>query len=150
MPAPAGYVPGVGRGATGFTTRSNIEAARDSTDVPETGTGPPSKKPKEDAAKDDTEESLNDNNYDEALTSLTANMVELNREHWMKDAVDAERAGCTLTCQAIIRHAIGTGVEDEDKKDHLVGGCRLFCGASEKCEALLADAATSCPRVEVL
>ncbi|KHJ75964.1 hypothetical protein OESDEN_24417, partial [Oesophagostomum dentatum] len=32
-----------------------------------------------------------------ALTSLTANMVELNREHWMKDAVDAERAGCTLT-----------------------------------------------------
>ncbi|KAJ1363377.1 hypothetical protein KIN20_023227 [Parelaphostrongylus tenuis] len=37
-----------------------------------------------------------------ALTSLTANMVELNREHWMKDAVDAERAGCTLTCQAIM------------------------------------------------
>ncbi|KAJ1369100.1 hypothetical protein KIN20_030495 [Parelaphostrongylus tenuis] len=34
----------------------------------------------------------------------------------MKDAVDAERAGCTLTCQAIIRHVIGTGVEDEDKK----------------------------------
>ncbi|KAJ1363372.1 hypothetical protein KIN20_023222 [Parelaphostrongylus tenuis] len=37
-----------------------------------------------------------------ALTSLTANMVELNREHWTKDAVDAERAGCTLTCQAIM------------------------------------------------
>ncbi|KAK6735612.1 hypothetical protein RB195_018682 [Necator americanus] len=51
-----------------------------------------------------------------ALTSLTANMVELNREHWMKDAVDAEKAGCTLTCQAIIRHVIGAGVEDEDKK----------------------------------
>ncbi|VDO63696.1 unnamed protein product [Haemonchus placei] len=51
-----------------------------------------------------------------ALTSLTANMVELNREHWMKDAIDAERAGCTLTCQAIIRHVIGAGVEDEDKK----------------------------------
>ncbi|KAE9420811.1 hypothetical protein Angca_003976 [Angiostrongylus cantonensis] len=64
MPAPAGYVPGVGRGATGFTTRSDIGPAREATDVPETGTGPPSKKPKEDA-KDDTEESLNDNNYDE-------------------------------------------------------------------------------------
>ncbi|KAJ1371032.1 hypothetical protein KIN20_032902 [Parelaphostrongylus tenuis] len=48
-------------GATGFTARSDIEPARDSTDVPETGTGPPSKKPKEDAAKDN-EESPNDNN----------------------------------------------------------------------------------------
>ncbi|VDP24913.1 unnamed protein product [Heligmosomoides polygyrus] len=51
-----------------------------------------------------------------ALTSLTANMVELNREHWMKDAIDAEKSGCTLTCQAIIRHVIGAGVEDEDRK----------------------------------
>ncbi|PIO57461.1 hypothetical protein TELCIR_21129, partial [Teladorsagia circumcincta] len=57
-----------------------------------------------------------------ALTSLTANMVELNREHWMKDAIDAERAGCTLTCQAII----------------------------EEYEKLLADATASCPQVEVL
>lgn len=37
MPAPSGYVPGVGRGATGFTTRSDIGPAKDSTDVPETG-----------------------------------------------------------------------------------------------------------------
>ncbi|MCP9262881.1 Pre-mRNA-processing factor 6 [Dirofilaria immitis] len=35
MPAPAGYVAGVGRGATGFTTRSDIGPARDSTDLPE-------------------------------------------------------------------------------------------------------------------
>jgi len=33
MSAPAGYVAGVGRGATGFTTRSDIGPARDSTDV---------------------------------------------------------------------------------------------------------------------
>lgn len=26
-----------------------------------------------------------------ALTSLRANMVEINREHWLKDAVDAEK-----------------------------------------------------------
>ena len=32
--APLGYVAGVGRGATGFTTRSNIGPARDATDVP--------------------------------------------------------------------------------------------------------------------
>jgi hypothetical protein len=34
MPAPSGYVAGVGRGATGFTTRSDIGPARDSTDIP--------------------------------------------------------------------------------------------------------------------
>ncbi|KAK6009661.1 PRP1 splicing factor, partial [Ostertagia ostertagi] len=64
MPAPAGYVPGVGRGATGFTTRSDIGPAREATDVPEAGTGPPSKKAKEET-KEDPEEQLNDNNYDE-------------------------------------------------------------------------------------
>nr|CDJ96110.1 PRP1 splicing factor domain containing protein [Haemonchus contortus] len=64
MPAPAGYVPGVGRGATGFTTRSDIGPAREATDVPEAGTGPPSKKAKEET-KDDPDEQLNDNNYDE-------------------------------------------------------------------------------------
>lgn len=61
MPAPTGYVPGVGRGATGFTTRSDIGPAKDSTDVPETGAGPPPKKAKD----DDENEELNDNNYDE-------------------------------------------------------------------------------------
>uniref|UniRef100_A0A158P6X2 Pre-mRNA-processing factor 6 n=1 Tax=Angiostrongylus cantonensis TaxID=6313 RepID=A0A158P6X2_ANGCA len=91
-----------------------------------------------------------------ALTSLTANMVELNREHWMKDAVDAERAGCTLTCQAIIRHVIGAGVEDEDKKATWLEDADSFAKQenvfifSEEYEALLADATTSCPQVEVL
>ncbi|CAI4233237.1 unnamed protein product [Auanema sp. JU1783] len=62
MPAPTGYVPGVGRGATGFTTRSDIGPAKDPTDVPEAGTAPPVKK-----AKDEKEEAedLNDTNYDE-------------------------------------------------------------------------------------
>ncbi len=34
MAAPAGYVPGLGRGANGFTTRSDIGPARDSMDMP--------------------------------------------------------------------------------------------------------------------
>ena len=34
MPAPAGYVPGLGRGATGFTTRSDIGPARNGVDKP--------------------------------------------------------------------------------------------------------------------
>uniref|UniRef100_K1P8T2 Pre-mRNA-processing factor 6 n=1 Tax=Magallana gigas TaxID=29159 RepID=K1P8T2_MAGGI len=33
LPAPLGYVPGLGRGATGFTTRSDIGPARDIDDI---------------------------------------------------------------------------------------------------------------------
>ncbi|GFO28914.1 pre-mRNA-processing factor 6, partial [Plakobranchus ocellatus] len=35
LPAPLGYVPGLGRGATGFTTRSDIGPARDADDIPD-------------------------------------------------------------------------------------------------------------------
>lgn len=31
-----------------------------------------------------------------AITSLKANMVEINREHWLKDAVDAEKVDFTM------------------------------------------------------
>ncbi len=78
MPAPAGYVAGVGRGATGFTTRSDIGPARDATDVgPEERMAGPAlpKKAREDdesggapaprAGGEDREEDLNDANYDE-------------------------------------------------------------------------------------
>lgn len=63
MPAPSGYVAGVGRGATGFTTRSDIGPARDQTDLftTERHAGPPSKKAKE----ADEEDNLNESNYDE-------------------------------------------------------------------------------------
>lgn len=66
MPAPAGYVAGVGRGATGFTTRSDIGPARDSTDLPELPPAGPAKKAREDDEdKKDDNEDLNDSNYDE-------------------------------------------------------------------------------------
>ncbi|CAJ0932341.1 unnamed protein product, partial [Mesorhabditis belari] len=67
MPAPMGYVPGVGRGATGFTTRSDIGPAREA--VPGEGEAtvgpagpPPAKQGKEER---DEAEDLNDANYDE-------------------------------------------------------------------------------------
>lgn len=71
MPAPAGYVAGVGRGATGFTTRSDIGPARDSTDLPELPPAGAAKKPRDDDddKKDDTED-LNDANYDEVNFSF--------------------------------------------------------------------------------
>jgi len=62
MAAPAGYVPGLGRGATGFTTRSDIGPARESGDVSDERHAPPPKKKEE---PEEEEEDLNDANYDE-------------------------------------------------------------------------------------
>ncbi|KAH1016330.1 pre-mRNA-processing factor 6 [Dendroctonus ponderosae] len=68
VPAPLGYVAGVGRGATGFTTRSDIGPARDANDVSDDRHAPPAakrtKKKEEEEEKED-EEDLNDSNYDE-------------------------------------------------------------------------------------
>ncbi|MFH4975700.1 hypothetical protein AB6A40_002409 [Gnathostoma spinigerum] len=71
-----------------------------------------------------------------ALTSLRANMVEINREHWLKDAVDAEKAGCKLTSQAIISHVLGFGVEEEDRKHTWL----------EDAESFVAQEAFACAR----
>ncbi|XP_014780302.1 pre-mRNA-processing factor 6 [Octopus bimaculoides] len=64
LPAPLGYVPGLGRGATGFTTRSDIGPARDADDISDDRHAPPNKKKKDDK-DDDDDEDLNDANYDE-------------------------------------------------------------------------------------
>ena len=42
--------------------------------------------------------------------------MEIHRDHWLKEAVDAEKSGGVLTCQAVIKYVIGHGVEDEDRK----------------------------------
>lgn len=64
MAAPAGYIPGLGRGATGFTTRSDIGPAKDAGESlvgAEAAEGPEPKKQREEA------EDLNDANYDEVI-----------------------------------------------------------------------------------
>ena len=53
---------------------------------------------------------------DRAISSLSANGVEINREHWFKEAMEAEKAGAVHTCQVIIKSVIGCGVEEEDRK----------------------------------
>ncbi|GLH16055.1 Protein crooked neck [Gryllus bimaculatus] len=67
VPAPLGYVAGVGRGATGFTTRSDIGPARDANDVSDDRHAPPSKRKKghQKEEDEDDDEDLNDSNYDE-------------------------------------------------------------------------------------
>lgn len=51
-----------------------------------------------------------------AIAALKANMVDINRDQWIKDAMEAERSGAVVTCQAIITNIIGHGVEEEDRK----------------------------------
>lgn len=53
---------------------------------------------------------------DRALTSLNANGVEINREMWFQEAIEAEKAGAVNCCQAIIKAIIGSTVEEEDRK----------------------------------
>ena len=53
---------------------------------------------------------------DRALASLRANMVEVNRELWITDAEDAEKAESIATAQAIVRCVIGIGIEEEDRE----------------------------------
>merc|ERR1719188_2117351 len=66
LPSPLGYVAGVGRGATGFTTRSDIGPAREATDVSDDRHAPPPGVPAAKKAKtDDDELDLNESNYDE-------------------------------------------------------------------------------------
>lgn len=37
-----------------------------------------------------------------AITALQANQVEINRKQWLEDAIDAEKAECTKTANAIM------------------------------------------------
>ena len=68
---PPGYQAGVGRGATSFTTRSDIGPARDVNDVPDERHRHVSFKksneaePVQEVVDEELEEDLNDTNYDE-------------------------------------------------------------------------------------
>jgi len=53
---------------------------------------------------------------DKALVSLRAALVEINRKQWLEDAIEAERAGCPTTGQAIIKNVMDIGVEVEDRE----------------------------------
>lgn len=53
---------------------------------------------------------------DRAITSLRANGVEINREQWIQDAEECDKAGSVATCQAVMRAVIGIGIEEEDRK----------------------------------
>lgn len=51
-----------------------------------------------------------------AITSLSSNGVEINREHWFKEAIESEKGGHIHCCRAIVKAIISFGVESEDQK----------------------------------
>lgn len=53
---------------------------------------------------------------DRALNSLQANGVEINREHWIQDAIETEKSGSKATAQAIVKAVIDFGVDEEDRE----------------------------------
>uniref|UniRef100_A0A803KYM1 PRP1 splicing factor N-terminal domain-containing protein n=1 Tax=Chenopodium quinoa TaxID=63459 RepID=A0A803KYM1_CHEQI len=64
---------------------------------------------------------------DRGIRALQREGVVINREAWMKEAEAAERAGSVVTCQAIIKHTVGVGVEEEDRK-------RTWVADAEECK----------------
>jgi pre-mRNA-processing factor 6 len=60
---------------------------------------------------------------DRALKSLQANGVVISREAWLAEAEAAETSTppMVLTCRAIVKHVIGLGVEEEDRRRTWVG-----------------------------
>ena len=82
-----------------------------------------------------------------AISSLTSNGVELNKEHWMKDAIDAEKGGSILTCQSLVRNIINTSVEEEDRKDTWLedADAATTQGAHECARAIYAHALATFP-----
>jgi pre-mRNA-processing factor 6 len=50
------------------------------------------------------------------VVSLAQYQVVIKRDEWIQEAVESEKSGGVLTCQAIIRNTIHLGVEAEDRK----------------------------------
>ena len=50
------------------------------------------------------------------IKSLSAHGVMINREQWLEEAQEQEKAGNIATCQAIVQETIGIGIDEEDRK----------------------------------
>jgi pre-mRNA-processing factor 6 len=105
------------------------------------------------------EEANNENNEDavrkvirNAVKSLTAHGVQIDREEWITEARKCEKAGSVITCQAIIMETIGLNIEDEDRKSTWCEDAEnaLADGAIQTARAIYAHATTVFPEKQSL
>jgi len=63
---------------------------------------------------------------EKAIKTLKAAGVSLDREQWLNDADQSEKAGSIATAQALVRVALPIGVEEEDRKSTWLEDCESF------------------------
>ena len=88
-----------------------------------------------------------------SLQSLAATGVEINRELWLKEAIESEKSNAVLTCQAIVRAIIPRGgLEEEDQKHTWMQDAESFeaQGAYECARAAYAHALSVYPNSKKL
>lgn len=63
---------------------------------------------------------------EKAMKTLKAAGVNLDREAWLNDAEQSEKAGSIATAQALVRVGLGIGVDTEDRKSTWLEDCESF------------------------
>lgn len=53
---------------------------------------------------------------EKGLKVLVKNGVTLKRDDWIEEAEISERSGSIITCKAIIKQALGIGLEEDEKE----------------------------------
>lgn len=71
-----------------------------------------------------------------SIEELTEKGVDINRDEWLKEAVDADRANFKVTCREIIKRVIGCKISEENKLKVWLGDVKIF----------IADGSIDCAR----
>jgi len=61
-----------------------------------------------------------------AVKSLAKASVVIDRDSWLNAAEECEKADAMATCQALVRHTIGLGVEELDRRLTWTNDCNVF------------------------
>lgn len=87
-----------------------------------------------------------------AIKSLAAQKVVIDREQWLHEAEASERAQSPLTCQAIVRAAVGIGVEAQDRRATWLADvkAKLDAGSVVTARAIMAQLLSVFPTKKML
>lgn len=67
-----------------------------------------------------------------AMEQLAEHKQHVARETWLADAVNAERAGFVLTCEQLVKQALGVGVASADRQAAWLEDARRFAAAGQR------------------